>query len=465
MTEDNGITKVTIQGFKSLYDECSIEIAPLTILAGANSSGKSSIMQPLLLMKQTLEAPYNPGVFLLDGPHVKFTLEDQLFSYSDRGDRERSFSVNLERLNWNLRTVYEKPTKGKIEIVESTHIFGDQKVRFRQNMSKGEIIELLIPYMTEEKIVEIFIPLNSNLFSHLVNLDKYTKDKQNLKWTLKAQRCFAHFFAESIVNHRLEELPEVFSGNYTLYDSDGIINFFKTPILQILHLPGLRGNPERSYPSTAIAPDFQGTFEKYAASIISYWQQTQDERLEKLKKNLKQLGLTWTVEATQLNDVQVELQVGLMPNKTATSQTVNIADVGIGVSQVLPVLVALLVAEPGQLVYLEQPELHLHPRAQVALGEILADAAKRGVKVVLETHSELLLIAIQSLVAEDKLNPNLVKLHWFTRQEDGRTTINSANLDETGAYGDWPEDFGDISMTLDRRYLNAAEAKLFENTK
>ena len=56
---------------------------------------------------------------------------------------------------------------------------------------------------------------------------------------------------------------------------------------------------------------------------------------------------------------------------------VNIADVGFGVSQVLPVLVALIVAEPGQLVYLEQPELHLHPRAQVALARVLADAAKQ----------------------------------------------------------------------------------------
>ncbi|WP_204102225.1 MULTISPECIES: AAA family ATPase [Spirulina sp. CCY15215] len=442
---EKGITKVTIQGFKSLYDECSIEIAPLTILAGANSSGKSSIMQPLLLMKQTLEAPYNPGVFLLNGPHVKFTLEEQLFSYSELGDRERSFSVNLERLNWNLRTVYEKPTKGKIEIVESTHIFGDQKVRFRQNMTKAEIINMLSFYHPDDYEI---------LFKDSIPIS--LEYKKNLQWSITNKRCFLELFVESYANLYERRI---------FYHSESIIPWIESPILQILHLPGLRGNPERSYPTTAIGQDFQGTFEKYAASIISYWQQTQDDRLGKLRENLQKLGLTWTVEATQLNDVQVELQVGLMPNKTATSQTVNIADVGIGVSQVLPVLVALLVAETGQLVYLEQPELHLHPRAQVALGEILADAAKRGVKVVLETHSALLLRAIQTLVAEETLNPDLVKLHWFTRQEDGRTTINSVNLDETGAYGDWPEDFGDISMQLNHRYLTAAETKLFERIK
>ena len=63
-----GITKISVNGFKSLANECEIDIHPLTILAGANSSGKSSIMQPLLMLKQTLEAPFDPGPLLLDGP-------------------------------------------------------------------------------------------------------------------------------------------------------------------------------------------------------------------------------------------------------------------------------------------------------------------------------------------------------------------------------------------------------------
>jgi len=62
-----------------------------------------------------------------------------------------------------------------------------------------------------------------------------------------------------------------------------------------------------------------------------------------------------------------------------------------------------VVAEPGQLVYIEQPEIHLHPKAQIVLAELLADAANRGVRVVAETHSALLLLAVQALVAEQKL--------------------------------------------------------------
>ena len=141
---------------------------------------------------------------------------------------------------------------------------------------------------------------------------------------------------------------------------------------------------------------------------------------------------------------------------------VSIADVGLGVSQVLPVLVALIVAEPGQLVYLEQPEMHLHPRAQGTLARVLADAAKRGVRVVAETHSSLLLLAIQTLVAEGDLSPELVKLHWFTRGEDGATKIDTADLDDAGAYGDWPEDFDDVDLKAQSRYIKAAQSRLAE---
>ncbi|MEQ8968775.1 MAG: AAA family ATPase [Coleofasciculus sp. C1-SOL-03] len=90
--EVQGITKISVQGFKSLYDECSIEIRPLTILAGANSSGKSSIMQPLLLMKQTLEATYDPGALLLNGPNVRFTSVEQILS--KKSDKNEISQVN-----------------------------------------------------------------------------------------------------------------------------------------------------------------------------------------------------------------------------------------------------------------------------------------------------------------------------------------------------------------------------------
>lgn len=139
---------------------------------------------------------------------------------------------------------------------------------------------------------------------------------------------------------------------------------------------------------------------------------------------------------------------------------VSIADVGFGVPQTLPVLVALRAANDGQLVYLEEPETHLHPRAQVKLADILVDAAMRGVRVAAETHSTLLLTAIQTLVAKGELKPELVRLHWFRRDpRTGATQVTPASLDENGAFGDWPEDFDDVILKAESAYLDAVEGR------
>src|SRR3989442_5605959 len=90
-----GITRITVAGFKSISQEQSIEIRPLTLLAGANSSGKSSMMQPLLLLKQTLEAPYDPGALLLDGPNVRFTKFEQMLFRPGKHSAEDGFSVGI----------------------------------------------------------------------------------------------------------------------------------------------------------------------------------------------------------------------------------------------------------------------------------------------------------------------------------------------------------------------------------
>jgi len=233
-------------------------------------------------------------------------------------------------------------------------------------------------------------------------------------------------------------------------------------IHQILHLPGLRGSPERDYPSTAVGPTFPGTFELYAASIVEQWQlDNEKQKLPRLFSDLARLALTNKVIARRRNATAIELLVNRLL-RGDKEDMVSIADVGLGVSQALPVVVSLHTANPGQLVYIEQPEIHLHPRAQYAMAEVLADAAKEGKRLVIETHSSILLLGIQTLVAEGKLSPDLVKLHWFTQQEDGSTKIDSADLDERGAYGDWAEDFDDVALRSESRYLDAAEARLRE---
>jgi hypothetical protein len=275
--------------------------------------------------------------------------------------------------------------------------------------------------------------------------------KTGLEWVVVRDRCFLGL--EFRVRRASDD---------ELRGGASLAGDVRQRLRELIHLPGLRGNPERTYPVTAVGDSFPGTFEHYVASLVAHWEAKSDRQaLDDASKHLQQLGLTWKVTATPINDTQVELRVGRMVQaaRGGTWDLVNVADVGFGVSQALPVVVALVVARPGQLVYLEQPELHLHPRAQTAMAEVLAAAARRGVRVVAETHSHLLLLGIQTLVAEGKLAPELVKLHWFRRDDDGATRVNSAELDESGAFGDWPEDFAEVSLQAESRYLDAVEAR------
>ncbi len=436
-----GITRITVGGFKSIVQEQSIEIKPLTILAGANSSGKSSIMQPLLLLKQTLESTYDPGALLLNGPNVKFTLVNQLLSRTQEGKLVDTFHTGIDidnqdsvRISFNQN----KDNKG-FDVKETEYGFDNNQFHVYVGMSIKE--------------------MRTNLLRYL----RIIHDSQGYSKTLRELMSRTDEITASVISEVVRDRFFLTPGSLIISSSNDPIptmTSIRNHVRKMIHLPGLRGNPERNYPATAVGFTFPGAFETYVASIIEQWQTDGDkQKLAKLYNNLALLALTKKVVARRRNDVEIELLVNrfLQGDK---EDMVSIADVGMGVSQALPVVVALHTANSGQLVYIEQPEIHLHPRAQYAMAEVLADAAKEGKRMVIETHSSILLLGIQTLVAEGKLPPELVKLHWFTQQEDGSTKIDSADLDETGAYGDWPEDFASVTLHSESRYLDAAEARL-----
>jgi hypothetical protein len=427
------IAEIQVAGFKTISDQQRIGIRPLTILAGVNSSGKSSIMQPLLLLKQTLEAGYDPGPLLLQGPNLKFTSADQLLARAGK-QSSATFEVGV-RLNAGeaFQTRFRKEHKAGFGIEEMEIVRAGQTIRLEPGMSPTEI-------------------LKSGVTKGKEHMQSAAQGYGEGRWEITRERCVLEL---SWVARGREGMPFV--------ATDHTAVLLQAVVPEVIHLPGLRGNPERTYPATAVGPSYPGTFEKYAASVVSEWMENDDDVLHELNAELKLLRLTGGVSAARKNGVQIELQVGRLPDvpPTRPEDRVNIADVGVGVSQTLPILVALHAAKRGQLVYVEQPETHLHPRAQFALAQVLASAAKRGVRVVVETHSSILLLGVQTLVAEGSLEPDKVKLHWFERDKAGRTHVRSGELDEAGRFGDWPEDFDDVALETQKKYLDAADKRLF----
>lgn len=118
--------------------------------------------------------------------------------------------------------------------------------------------------------------------------------------------------------------------------------------------------------------------------------------------------------------------------------------VGFGLTYSLPIIISCLIAEKGSLLLLENPEAHLHPQGQFAMGILLAKCAKDGVNVLVETHSDHVLNGIRVAVKQKILEPDDLAVHYFTRNiNDGSTFIQSPSVLIDGSITNWPDGFFD----------------------
>ena len=118
-------------------------------------------------------------------------------------------------------------------------------------------------------------------------------------------------------------------------------------------------------------------------------------------------------------------------------------NVGFGLTQVLPIVVAALSANSHDILLIENPEVHLHPAGQALMGQFLADVASAGVQVIIETHSDHILNGIRRAVRSKILKPDQATLHFFRPRKDNQSQVISPQLDETGNVDIWPEGFFD----------------------
>jgi len=442
------ITKITVEGYKSIKNRLDLELKPLTVLSGANSSGKSSAIQPILLLKQTYEASYDPGPFLLSGPNIAFSEAQQMFWRGTRDD-----AAELMRIGF--ATTLGKSSYG-VEIALSLESQDGAPVRIKScRWQQNDREYVLTDSMSEEDIVAI-VPDSLRELADLVRRDL----PEQFRHETVGPPEYEVYRARSVLSVQLRLLYPTERVSVLISSAEGLFPFMPIePIVRrFIHVPGLRGQPRRTYPVTSVSSEFPGVFTDYAASVIASWHRDDKAKLDQLGADLRELGLTWKVASRRVGDIEVEILVGRMraSRRGGARDLVSIADVGFGVVQVLPVAVALLVAGRNHCVYLEQPEIHLHPKAQASLANLIARSVSRGTQVIVETHSELLLLGIQRLVAENKIPSEDVALYWFERDRSGATKVKKGEMNGRGQYGDWPVDFAETSMSESLRYMKAS---------
>ena len=116
---------------------------------------------------------------------------------------------------------------------------------------------------------------------------------------------------------------------------------------------------------------------------------------------------------------------------------------GFGITQTLPIVIAALSAGEGDILLIENPEVHLHPAGQALMGQFLADVASAGIQVILETHSDHVLNGVRRSVKAGRLGAEQVAIHFFRPRIEGETQVVSPILDPTGNIDAWPEGFFD----------------------
>jgi predicted ATPase len=182
---------------------------------------------------------------------------------------------------------------------------------------------------------------------------------------------------------------------------------------------------------------------------------------------LKELGLIESFKVDQISEQLYKVKVRAKGSRDG----VDLPDIGFGISQVLPVLVQCFYAPPGSIIFMEQPEIHLHPSAQSALADVMIDVinskengADRNIQLIIETHSEHFLRRLQRRIAENSISQNKVSA-YFANITKTPAKLERLQLDIFGNIQNWPPDFfGDEMLDITEQAKAALKKRMSQVT-
>ncbi|MEO1821498.1 DUF3696 domain-containing protein [Dehalococcoides mccartyi] len=433
------LSRLVLKNYRA-FKEIDIPLTKINIFLGTNNSGKSSILSSLNLLSQTLESSDRNACLLLNGKN------EELGTYLE--------TVHLRDIQSEIDIKLEFDVDAEEEL--NKYVYEDDKginklefdIRFHYRKQRRAIVVSKIGYKTthinnEESTFKMRI---SSKYSKYI-IEKVTMlGKDMTIVNSKTAIVDLHHFIPTIIPSRLFNKRKNKNSKYYreifmyLLSCQSII----LDSLSHLHFIGpFRIAPERTYSYSGESPSSVGVHGEKSVDILvsdnSKRGRLTNNLRTKIAKWLKNAGIADDLEIKPLSDRHYEILV-----KNAFSKEFsNIADVGYGVSQVLPILVAGYQLPKHSILSIAEPEIHLHPKAQAELGSFLFDVQKRGVQLFVETHSEYLLLRLQQFVARGELKPEDVNVFYTYFDQTTKTKeIKRIPLGENGYYtSEWPEGF------------------------
>lgn len=417
------ITSLALKNFKG-WKKAHLPLGRITVLFGTNSSGKTSILQSLLLLKQTAEG-YDRSRPLHFGEQEKDLIELGSFEETVYGHSLKN-EIGIE-LAWKPET--------PVDIGPGIQA---EKIGYKGCFKSAD-----------EQVMMTHLKYTANEFTIEINREKngtYSAVAKGIKSTgSKAigppESCYG-------IPHKA---TTYFKGLFPLEFS----HQFESLMKSIRYLGPLRQPPGRVYPWSGSRPDSVGLKGEYAvqAMLAALKEKRTVVRRGRIMPQIKlheearrwmdRLGVADDIELLPLDGDGGRLYETKMRIK-GTAYDASLADVGVGVSQVLPVIVQLYFAPYGSLLLFEQPEIHLHPSVQAALADLFIEATETmGHQVIIESHSEHFLVRMQRRIAEATTSiasRDNIKL-FVCSIEKKASVAKELEMDEYGKIHNWPEDF------------------------
>ena len=428
------LERLKIRNFKS-WQQAELDFGQITGLFGTNSSGKSSLVQFLLLLKQTKESTDRAATLDLNGRLVELgTASDVVHAHDESSviDFELAFEHDTEfRIDdpWDSgRTTLANSRR--LGIRAEVEIFRQAFQCRRLTYTVGEAEFALGPRAGDETRFELIATIPGSEF-------EFTR-KRGRAWPL-LRPVKAYLFPDQVRAY--------------FQDADFLADLeaaFESELDRLYYLGPLREHPKRDYLWARSRPaDVGEKGQRTIDAIIAAQEAGEMQNLvyrgrlkpfsEVIAHWLRELNLIDRFQIVEIAPASSRWQAKVKTHADASE--VMLTDVGFGVSQVLPVITLLHYVPEGSTVLLEQPEIHLHPLAQAGLADVIVNAAvHRKVQVILESHSEHLLLRLQRRVAEEAIPADQVAL-YFCDARDGVSNIERLDLDMFGTIGNWPDKF------------------------
>ncbi|MFO0545572.1 MAG: DUF3696 domain-containing protein [Pseudanabaena sp.] len=416
------ITQIEIENFKCFKNRVSFPLGKLTLLTGINGRGKSTLLQSLLLMRQSIEHDENTDKILLNGSCVNLNSFNDIRNKDTLRDKAIIFKYHFKSPN------IEK---------------GYFKYNFIENLD--DEMTLYIPQLTLYSEAKsrfdnaVFNTLFGNEIVFKYNHQEYFLYKKNYDLTI------------------FTDLSNLAPNEFNFTSTEKVLETLDSPFKSALNFNFIyyvsadRIGPQDFYPKSTLGkfPNVGARGEFTVNLLDKKRAEPVDDRLC-LGEDAKTL-ITQTEEwlSKIFGGAKLEIPsskssiLELLFNTSASKDRFKPANVGFGFNSVLPIIVSGLIAKEGEILIVENPEIHLHPRSQSELTKFLAKVSSCGVQVLVESHSDHIVNGLQLAVVDKIIGENEISVLYF--QSDNQEPVVQIPIQKDGRIEVWPEGFFDQS--------------------